>query len=57
MDSIQDPILREAFKNEQMRIYEKRAREQQSQGGAGSSNDINQYFPNLGGNDDDFFTF
>ncbi|KAK2664937.1 hypothetical protein Ddye_003511 [Dipteronia dyeriana] len=35
LDSIKDPMLRDALRSEQMRIYEKRA---QVQGGSGSSN-------------------
>ena len=37
VDSIKDPILREALRNEQMRIYAKRTLHQQSQDGGGSS--------------------
>ena len=57
VDSIKDPVLREALKKEQMRIYAKRALDQQSQGGVGSSSVFDQYFADLGGNGDDLPNF
>ncbi|KAL5745465.1 hypothetical protein ACOSP7_026611 [Xanthoceras sorbifolium] len=52
VNSIEDPMLREAFRKEQMNIYERRARHRQSQGGIKSSNTFNQYFGGYGGNGD-----
>ncbi|KAL5790550.1 hypothetical protein ACOSQ2_005438 [Xanthoceras sorbifolium] len=52
VNSIEDPMLREAFRKEQMNIYERRARDRQSQGGIESSNTFNQYFGGYGGNGD-----
>ncbi|KAL5741765.1 hypothetical protein ACOSP7_028497 [Xanthoceras sorbifolium] len=52
VNSIEDPMLREVFRKEQMNIYERRARDRQSQGGIESSNTFNQYFGGYGGNGD-----
>ena len=57
MDSIKDSMVRDAIRSEQMRIYEKRAREQQFQGGSGSSNSFGQYFGGYGINEDDLPNF
>ncbi|KAK3192958.1 hypothetical protein Dsin_024268 [Dipteronia sinensis] len=52
LDSIKDPMLRDALRSEQMRIYEKRARGQQFQGGSGSSNTFGQCLGGDGGSGD-----
>ena len=57
VDSIKDPILREALRNEQMRICAKKTLHQQSQEGGGSSTGFNQYFGDLGGGGDNFPNF
>ena len=57
MDSIKDPMVRDAIRSEQIRICEKRAREQQFQGGSGSSSSFGQYFGGYGGNGDDLPNF
>ena len=57
MDFIKDPMLREALRNEQMRIYAKKTLHQQSQEGGGSSTGFDQYFGDLGGGGDNFLNF
>lgn len=57
VDSIKDPILREYFCAEQIRIYEKQAQNQQSEGVSGSSNVFGQFFGGLGGNGDDLLKY
>ncbi|KAL5756357.1 hypothetical protein ACOSQ2_021103 [Xanthoceras sorbifolium] len=49
VDSINDPMIRDALRSEQMRIYAKRARDQQFEGGSGSSNTFSQFFGGSGG--------
>lgn len=56
LDSIKDPMLREAFRNEQINLFAKRIQEEQSQGEGGSSNIFSQYF-GLGGNVDDLSNY
>ena len=57
VDSIKDPMLREALRNEQMRIYAKRTFHRQSQDGGGSSSVFDQYFGDLRGGGDNFPNF
>ena len=57
MDFIKDPILRDILRNEQKRIYEKMAHEQQFEEGNGSSNAFDKYFDRFGGSGDDFPNF
>ncbi|KAL5739957.1 hypothetical protein ACOSQ2_029137 [Xanthoceras sorbifolium] len=44
VNSIEDSMLREALRREQMSIHKRRAQDRQSQGGIESSNTFSQYF-------------
>ena len=57
MNSIEDPILYDVLRNEQKRIYEKKANEQQFQGRSRSSNAFDKNFGGIEGSGDDLPNF
>ena len=55
LNSISDPSLRQYFQNEQIKILQRRS--QQGQASQNTSNNIGQYFNDIGGSNNDLLNY